>query len=281
MQGEPGEETDGLLPSFPESRNADFDMKIRLLASHVSDPSRLQPLTTFLINDVVAIDGGSLGHALTLEEQRRVRRVIVTHTHSDHVATLPIFLAEVFPFLNQPMEIYSTRESIGCLRTHIFNDKIWPDFERIRLFDGKGASLRYTEIEHLLPFEVEGLRVTPIWTNHTVPTTGLAIEDEEAAILFTADTYHTEEIWQVANRLKNLRAIFVDVSYPNRMEKLANDSKHLTPGGLAIELRKLHKTVQVFPVHLKPQFRDQILEELRALEQPDIAAGEINREYVF
>jgi cAMP phosphodiesterase len=256
-------------------------MRVRLLPSNLSEPSKYQPLTTMLINDVVAVDGGCIGYALGPEAQRQVRSVIITHSHIDHVATLPVFIAENFPFLHQPISVYSTRETIEAMKVHIFNDKIWPDFARIRLFNGNGSGLHYVEIKHLLPFEVEGLRITPVWTNHTVPTTGLAIEDSMSSIIFTADTYHTEEIWHLANRMSNLRAVLVDVSYPNELEQLASDSKHLTPQGLAIEMRKLDRDIQVYAVHLKPQSRERIIGQLEALGRPNIAIGEINREYVF
>lgn len=256
-------------------------MKIRLLPSNISEPLKYQPLTTMLINDVVAVDGGCIGYALGPEAQRQVRSVVITHSHIDHVATLPVFIAENFPFLDQPISVYSTLDTIEAMKEHIFNDKIWPDFARIKLFNGNGSGLHYVEVKHLQSFEVEGLRVTPVWTNHTVPTIGLAIDDGASSVIFTADTYHTEEIWHLANRLHSLRAVFVDVSYPNELEQLAADSKHLTPRGLAIELGKLDRQVQVFAVHLKPQSRERIIGQLEALGRPNVAVGEINREYVI
>ncbi len=256
-------------------------MRIRLLPGNLTDPARLQPLTTFIINDFLAVDGGSVGIALGLEAQRALRHVVVTHAHVDHIATLPILVAEVFPFLNEPVCIYAAPEVLRSLREHVFNDAIWPDFRRITLADGSAPGLRYQEIAPPTPFHVGELRLTPVWTNHTVPTVGLAVEDAEGAVIITSDTYHTDEIWAVANRLAGLRAVFVDVSYPNEMEALARDSKHLTPAGLDVELRKLRDSVPVFAVHLKPQFRDRTVEQLAALGRPNVGVGEIGREYRF
>ncbi len=256
-------------------------MKIRLLPSNIAEPHRLQPLTTFLVNDEIAIDGGSLGYALGLAQQRVVRDVIVTHAHSDHVATLPIFIAEVFPFLQSPVVIHSTRETITSLKEHIFNNRIWPDFAKIELLNRMGPSLVYAEFEPLKATAVAGIRVTPVWVNHTVPTTGIILEDDNAAVIFTADTYYTDEIWRIANKTHNLKAIFVDVSYPNSMEKLASDSRHLTPQALALELKKLDSIVPVFPVHLKPQFRQEVTSQLADLHMENIQVGEIGRDYIF
>jgi cAMP phosphodiesterase len=256
-------------------------MKIRLLPSNLSDPARLQPLTCFLINDVLAIDGGSLGFALGLEAQRLVRQVIVTHSHSDHIASLPVFIAEAFPFLQEPFHIFGTREVIASLKEHIFNDEIWPDFHQIKLLNGSGSGLHYMDIKPMVPFTIGNLRITAAWTNHTVPTTGLVVEDNHSAVVITSDTYHTEDIWHLANQTDRLQAVFVDVSYPSDMESLAADSKHLTPQGLKKELAKLHKEVSIIAVHLKPQYRARVAQELRDLDLPNLLIGEIDRDYIF
>jgi cAMP phosphodiesterase len=256
-------------------------MKIRLLPSNLSDPARLQPLTCFLINDVLAIDGGSLGFALGLEAQRLVRQVIVTHSHSDHIASLPVFIAEAFPFLQEPFHIFGTREVIASLKEHIFNDEIWPDFHQIKLLNGSGSGLHYMDIKPMVPFTIGNLRITAAWTNHTVPTTGLVVEDNHSAVVITSDTYHTEDIWHLANQTDRLQAVFVDVSYPSDMESLAADSKHLTPQGLKKELAKLHKEVSIIAVHLKPQYRARVAQELRDLDLPNLLIGEIDRDYDF
>ncbi len=256
-------------------------MKIQLLPSNISDPVHLQPLTCFLINGTLAVDGGSLGFALSLDAQRMVRQVIITHSHSDHIASLPMFIAESFPFLRESVSVYATREVIASLKEHVFNDKIWPDFHQIKLLHGNESGLRYEEIEPFIPFVIGELKITPVPTEHTVPTVGLAIEDKSASVVLTSDTYNTEAIWKLANKLDNLRAVFVDVSFPSEMAALAAASKHLTPQGLVIELGKLGRKAAIFAVHLKPQFSARIKEELLSLNIPDLSICEIGREYLF
>lgn len=256
-------------------------MRIRLLPSSCTEPGTLQPLTTLVVNDTLAIDGGSLGTGLGLPEQRRVRSVVVTHSHADHIASLPVFLAEVYPFLDGPVSVLSVPEVIGALREHVFNDLVSPDFRGIDLPRGGGRGLRYVEIEPLVPFEVEGLRATAVEVNHTVRTIGLILEDDRSAVVVTSDTHHTDEIWRLANRLERLKAIYVDVSYPDEMESLAAVSKHLTPRSLALELGKLQRPAQILAVHLKPQFHAAVRRQLADLGRSDIAVAEIGREYSF
>src|SRR6185295_18222616 len=245
-------------------------MRIRLLPSSATDPGSLQPLTTFLINDTLAVDGGSLGLGLDPQEQRRVRSIVVTHSHADHIASLPVFLAEVYPFLDGPVAVHSIPEVIGALRGHVFNDLVSPDFRGIDLPRGGGRGLRYVEIEPLVPFEVEGLRATAVEVNHTVRTIGLVLEDDRSAVVVTSDTHHTDEIWRLASRLERLKAVFVDVSYPDEMEALAAVSKHLTPRSLILELGKLTRPAQILAVHLKPQFHAAVRRQLEDLRRSDI-----------
>jgi phosphoribosyl 1,2-cyclic phosphodiesterase len=132
-----------------------------------------------------------------------------------------------------------------------------------------------------VPFEVEGLRATAVEVNHTVRTIGLILEDDRSAVVVTSDTHHTDEIWRLANRLERLKAVFVDVSYPDEMESLAAASKHLTPRSLALELGKLQRRAQVLAVHLKPQFHAAVRRQLAGLGRSDIEVAEIGREYSF
>lgn len=256
-------------------------MKMRLLPSNLIAPKEIQSLTSYLINDAIAVDGGSLGFALSMENMRRVRNVILTHTHLDHIASLPIFISDSYPLLEEAICLYAIRESIECLRKHIFNNQIWPDFEQIRLLNGRDNGIRFVEIVPGIPFRIMDLQFTALQTNHTVPTVGLAIEEESAAIILTSDTYVSEELWQKADLLEKLQAIFVDVSYPNELAALAESSKHLTPEKLDLAMRSLRRKVPVYAVHIKSHYREPIARQLHALGHSNLYIGEIGHDYQF
>lgn len=241
--------------------------------------SQLQCLTSFLINDRVSIDGGSLGFALDPEHLSAVRNIIVTHTHSDHTASLPIFIAEAFVSLDGPVTIYGSTEVVSALREYVFNDKIWPNFENIPLMNGSGPTIKFEVIEARKKIKIDGLAVTPIPVNHVVPTMGLLVEDVHASVAFTSDTYVTDELWKAASKIRNLKAVFVDVSFPDELDKLAADSKHLTPRLLESELVKLNREISVFAVHIKPTNRNEVIRQLGLLNNPLISIAELGREY--
>jgi cAMP phosphodiesterase len=255
-------------------------VKVKLLPSSTETGSQRQALTTFIVNDHLAIDGGSIGFALAPEEMPAIRHVFVTHSHSDHTASLPIFIAEAFTGLDSPVHIYGLDQVINALREFVFNDQIWPDFEKIKLMNGSGPAIAYHLIEPLKPLTIAGLDLMPVAVNHIVPTVGAIVQDDGAAVIFTSDTYTTDEIWSRANDVDNLKAIFVDVSYPNELEGLAAASKHLTPQSLAVDLKKLNRQdVEVYAVHIKPTNRDQVIEQLSLLERPAVSVARIGWEY--
>jgi len=254
-------------------------LRVRLLPSSIAlDPQR-QLLTTFLVDDSVAVDAGSLALALTAEEMHRIRHVLITHAHVDHTASLPIFISEVFPALTAPIIVHATRHVIGALRRFVFNGEMWPDFAQIPLLNGRGPALEFCPLEPGTPVPVGNLQVTPIRVNHLVPTVGFLVEGREAGFAITSDTYLTDEIWDAASCSERIKAIFVDVSYPNEMEDLAARSRHLTPRSLAGELRKLTRDVPVCVVHIKPACREAVLRQLTELRDPRISVVEIGRSY--
>ena len=64
------------------------------------------------------------------------------------------------------------------------------------------------------------------------------------------------------------------------MAKLAEVSRHFTPGSLAQELRKLnHNGLDILAVHLKPAYREEIIAELNALNIPKLKVMEPGRTY--
>ena len=240
-------------------------MKWRVLGSFGGSSPTCR-MTSFLINDELALDAGSITQALTIEEQRTIRRVVLTHSHLDHTASIPFLIENTFGEPQQTMEILATPQVMHTLKNHLFNNDTWPDFTRIP--NDMLPALRITEVTPRQPFEINGLRLTAIPVRHTVPTHGYLVEDAGGTVLFTSDTGPTREVWEVANRTANLVAVIVELSFPNRMQRVAELSLHLTPAMLAEELAKLQRDVPVYLYHLKPPYIDELRAELAATRFP-------------
>lgn len=223
-------------------------------------------MTSFLINGELALDAGSITQALTIEEQLRVRHIVLTHSHLDHTASIPFLVENTFGSRSNPLEIRVTPQVMHTLKRHLFNNDTWPDFTRIP--DDFGPALQLIEVQPRTTFRVAELALRPIPVRHTVPTHAYVVEDAGGAVIFTSDTGPTQEIWEVANATKNLRALIVEVSFPSRMQHVADISLHLTPTTLSAELAKLKRDVPVYLYHLKPNCLDELRAELAAVTLP-------------
>jgi ribonuclease BN (tRNA processing enzyme) len=256
-------------------------VKIQLLPSTFDEQGRATPeqrLTCFLIDDRVTVDAGSIAIALTDKQRNTVRDVIVTHPHMDHIASLPIFIDDLFGFLEEPIRVHATAEVIETLERDIFNWVVYPRFSE--LSNDHGPVMQYVPIRAGEEFRVAHLRVTAVPVNHIVPTVGLVVSDDKTTVAFSSDTYETEEFWELVNRTPLIDALLIEASFPDSMAKLAEISRHFTPALLNKELRKLnHNGLDILAVHLKPAYRDKLVSELEALNIPKLSVMEPGREY--
>ncbi|MDT7809801.1 MAG: hypothetical protein QOJ70_3614 [Acidobacteriota bacterium] len=256
-------------------------MKIKLLPSTIDDDGHASPeqrLSCFIVDGRVAIDAGSIAVGLTEAERGAVRDVIVTHPHMDHIATLPIFVDDLFGFLEEPIRVHATEEVCRIVERDVFNGMVYPPFQN---FDnGRTPVMQFVPFREGEEFRVAHLRIKAVAVSHIVPTVGLVISDGERTVAFSSDTSATEEFWHVVNREPHVDALLIEASFPNSLSKLAEVSGHLTPEGVGRELEKLtHRDLDILAMHLKPSFRRQLIEELEALGVPRLSAMEPGREY--
>ena len=220
-------------------------------------------LTGLLVDGCLAIDAGSLTQALTTREQIGIRQIFISHSHLDHICTLPFFTKNIFGHTDVPVEIQALPETLDALRRHLFNDELWPDFSVIPSPDN--PIIRFSEVVPGRTYHVGGLRVTPIPVNHLVPCVGYLVEDDHSAFLFSSDTAETDEVYAIANRTPNLKLFITEASFPNEQGWLAEASKHLTPEKLGQELKKLKVNVPVGIYHLTPGDRPVMLPQIQAI----------------
>jgi ribonuclease BN (tRNA processing enzyme) len=129
---------------------------------------------------------------------------------------------------------------------------------------------------------VAHLTVVAVPVNHIVPTIGLIVSDGQKSVAFSSDTAETEEFWKIVNEMKGLDALLIEASFPDRMAKLAEVSRHFTPASLVQELKKLtHNGMDIMAVHLKPTYREEIISELKALNIPKLGVMEPGKVYCW
>jgi ribonuclease BN (tRNA processing enzyme) len=241
--------------------------------------NQLQFLSSYVINGTVAIDAGCLGFYGSPQEQAAIKHLLITHTHIDHIASLPIFLENAYEGKRDCVTVHGSQPVLTSLQQDVFNDRVWPDF--IGLSRPETPFVKLETLEPGRTFNLESLRVTPVSVNHVVPTTGFVVEETGSAVIVVSDTGPTEEIWHYANTIPNLKAVFLEATFPDAMADLADASKHLTPTRFAREVGKMTQSALVIAVHIKARFREQVVKELRALRLSNLEIGHMGNAYSF
>jgi ribonuclease BN (tRNA processing enzyme) len=235
-------------------------------------------ITTFLIDGETALDAGALTEALPLAAQRRIRRVVLTHAHFDHIASLP-FLIENLYGRPRPLELVAPAPVLRSLRRHVFNDVTWPDFTRLP--SRARPTIVYRPSRPGRPLRCGAATFLPIPVDHIVPAFGYLVAKPGRAVLFSGDTRPTRRIWEIARRARDLKAIFLEVSFSDSQAAVARDSRHLTPRQLPGELEKAPPDAPVYLYHMKPPSLSRIRREIRALSEPRLRLLESERSFRF
>ena len=223
--------------------------------------------TSMVINKAIALDAGAITSSLTLEEQLMLDAVVLTHSHADHIKDIAFMGDNIIGRKKNPVEIIGEKRTLNSIRRHYFNNEIWPDFTRIP--DEKKPVFSYREIPAEEMFGLNGLEFLPVQVPHPVFTFSYFIRDHKTTVLHVSDTGDTDKIWQFADLEPNLKAVFLEASFPNEMEGLAQASKHLTPESMAEQLKKMRKRdyeIDVYVYHLKPLYESKLREEIARIE---------------
>jgi len=254
-------------------------MKIRVLGAYGAEGLAQRP-SAFLVNDTILIDGGTVGGALSRAEQVVIEHALISHAHLDHIAGLA-FLTETLALCEvaKPLTVCSLEPVVKSLRTTVFNDALWPDFSQIP--SPARPIVKYRSLIEETEYPVGDLWVTAVGVNHTVACSGFIVHDGTSGIVYSGDTGPTDALWKAAARLKTLRAVILECAFPNRLGALADVAKHMTPALIQREVDKFPADVPVLVFHVKPQFQDEVGEELGRIAGHRIMYVEQDKTYAF
>lgn len=240
-------------------------MNVRVLGSCGSRVPGHQT-SCLLIDEQVAIDAGGITAKLSVEEQAGIDHVLISHAHLDHVCDLAFLADNVMARRTVPLRVWAPQEVLDVLHRHLFNDQLWPDLTRLRR--GGSPILELCRLPKGKPARIGQLEVRWAPTSHTVFAAGYLLSDEGTSILYSGDTTVTDALWDLGKTAETLAAVFVETSFPNRLEALALETGHLTPTLLTRELAKLDKPeVPVKIFHMKPQYLEEICVELASCQK--------------
>ena len=233
--------------------------------------------TSFLLDGDILIDAGTGVGRLDRPRMSGIRHIFITHSHLDHICSIPFLLVSVFDQIDEPIVLYGRPETLQALREHIFNWVIWPDFTILP--DAENGRCRF---QPMLPgevVEIAGRRVQMLEVNHTVPAAGYLVESAAGAFAFTGDTVTNNACWLALNARSRLDILFAEVSFTNADIVLSRQSKHYCPRLLKEDLDKLRHRPQLYLSHLQVGREEEIMAEctelLAAIEPKQLLPGMI------
>ena len=236
-------------------------MKIRFLGTHNAE-SKDTKLVSFVIDDVLAVDAGSLVSELTFSEQRKIKSILLSHGHYDHIRGVPSF---AFNNPNHTTNVFATSHTIKILSSHLVDGVIYPKFTKKIPFFLKKPSLKFITIEPFNKINIDGYQVLALPVNHTIYTVGFEITSNDGKkVFYTGDTGSgLSALWEHISP----DLIIMDVKFPNKLENRAINAAHLCPKFLKKELIEFQRIKGYLPqvtlIHLSPKLEEEIKDEVK------------------
>ena len=222
--------------------------------------------TSFLVDGEILVDAGTGVGDLTLDEMRKIDHVLLTHSHLDHIAALPLMVDAIAAQRQSPLKVHALAGTIQALKAHIFNNVIWPDFSRIPSVEAPFISFHEIRVGQTIQLSDKYIEVLP--AVHTVPAAGFAITAGSGCWVFTGDTERNQAFWDRVNQL-NVAMLVIETAFSNREKDLAKRSLHLSPNVLADELDCIGKgkNYPIYITHTKPAETELIMAEIQRFDQ--------------
>jgi 3',5'-cyclic-nucleotide phosphodiesterase len=255
-------------------------MELRVIGCHGGETPKHRT-SSFVVDDRLAIDAGALTSGLELKAQFRLSACLVSHAHLDHIRDLATIADNRCQAECEPLVVAATKPTIATLRKHFFNNRIWPDFSEIHT--SAGPTVRFVELKPGRVQEIGGYEVMAVPVSHTIDSSGFVVRSRDVALGYSGDTGPTDRLWEVLRAEKNLKALLMEVSFPNREQKLATDSGHHTPRTLAKDLKKYGKP-QDLPTllyHIKPVFQGEVEQECAKLKGVNLTVTALGDQFVL
>ena len=238
-------------------------MKLRVLGCSGGIGGRHLKTTSMIVDDDILIDAGTGATELSVTALSRIDHVFLTHSHLDHICSLPLILDAVSAKRNSPLRVYALAETIQVLRSHVFNWEIWPDFSVLPSTEFPAMTYHPIAVGDLVDLGGRCIRALP--ASHVVAALGYELIGSSGSLAFTGDTCVNEEFWLWVNRIEKLRYLIIETAFCNKDQGLALQSKHLCPSLLAQELKNLKSNPEIFITHLKPGEIDVTMREIEHL----------------
>jgi ribonuclease BN (tRNA processing enzyme) len=238
-------------------------MHLRFLGCHHTETVRTR-LSSILVNGDVVLDAGAITSTLSAEEQNRIKAVLITHRHYDHIRDLPTLALAGFE-TGATIQVYAAAETIDALRGNLLDGTMYPNFAEIP--SAEQPRLKMVEVQPWREREIGGLLCTPVPMDHAVPAVGYrVVASGGGSFFYTGDTSGgVAKVWGDLNA----DLLIVETTFPNAQAEFAELTRHLTPASLERELANISASgldlPRVIVVHMNTRAEEEIVAELRGV----------------
>jgi cAMP phosphodiesterase len=253
---------------------------LRIIGCHGGETPKHRT-SAFVVDDRVAIDAGSLTSGMELKAQCSLEAVLVSHAHLDHVRDLATIADNRSQNGSAPLTIAGTKQTIEILKKHFFNNLLWPDFSRIPSL--RHPAVRYLVLQPEKTVKIAGYQVCAIPVSHTIECCAFTIRGKDGSLAYSGDTGPTERLWEVLNATDDLKALLMEVSFPNQEARLARVSGHHTPETLGKDLRKLSRSAELPTLlyHIKPSYQREVERECARLSRLNLTICALGDHFIL
>lgn len=221
--------------------------------------------TAFLVGEQVLIDAGTGVGDLELDELQRIDHILLTHSHLDHIAAVPLMADSVMRRRRDAgrgaIQVHALPATLQALRQHVFNDVIWPDFTRIP--SAQDPALRFVPFETGDTLHIADCHVEVMPAAHTVPGVGFAVWHDRAGDapcwVFSGDTGPCPPFWRRLAEM-NVGQLVIETAFSDDEREVAQRSGHWSPARLSEDLRRLAGHPEIFITHIKPGEHQAVLQ---------------------
>jgi cAMP phosphodiesterase len=255
-------------------------MELRVVGCHGGETPKHRT-SAFVLDERLAIDAGSLTSGIDLKSQFRLSACLVSHAHLDHVRDLATIADNRCQADCDPLIVAATKGTIAVLKKHFFNNLLWPDFSVIP--NKSRPTIQFVELKPERRAQIAGYTVRSVLVEHTIESAGFIVEGPDATIAYSGDTGPTDRFWELLRKEPNLKALLMEVSFPNREQKLATVSGHHTPRTLVKDLKKFGKPkdLPTLLYHIKPVFQSEVEQECARLKGVNLTVTALGDQFVL